>query len=107
MAAQEEAIEESRFSLREVEIVHDFRRNDLWQSGHREKCSLPKRFSESSSTHGLLPPLVQLPVPRGGMPIRQLVHQGHCQKHLTAVGCLKAWQSYTTRCREGPSGGLR
>jgi hypothetical protein len=62
MAAQEEAIEEGRFALRKVEVVDDFRRNELWQGRHREKCSLPKKFPPSSSTRGLLPPLMQLPV---------------------------------------------
>src|SRR5271168_4726412 len=59
MATQEETVEESGFALREVEVVNDFRGNDLWQGRHREKCSLPKRISPSSSTGGLLPPLEQ------------------------------------------------
>src|SRR5580704_4097087 len=63
MTAQEEAVEEGRFALREVEIVDDFRGNELWQSSHREKCSLPKKFPPSSSTQGFLPPLMQLPLP--------------------------------------------
>src|SRR5580698_8087189 len=86
MAAQEEAIEESRFSLRKVEVMYDFRGNDLWQSRHREKCSLPKRFSESSSTHGLLPPLVQLPVPRVKRP-------------STATGTIESLLADTNRRR--------
>src|SRR5580692_9208088 len=56
MATQEQAVEESRFTLGEVKVVDDFRGNDLWQGSHREKCSLPKRFSASSSTRGFLPP---------------------------------------------------
>src|SRR5208282_5908458 len=70
MAAQKEAVEESGFALREVKVVNDFRGNDLWQGSHREKCSLPKKFSPSSSTRGLLPPLEQLPVPKGEAPGR-------------------------------------
>src|SRR5580658_2097167 len=66
---QEEAIEEGRFALWEVEIVDDFRGNELWQGRHREKCSLPKRIPPSSSTRGLLPPLMQLPVFRGRAPL--------------------------------------
>ena len=54
MAAQEEAVEKRRFALRKIEVVDDFRRNDLWQGRHREKGSLPKRFSASSSTVGFL-----------------------------------------------------
>jgi|SRR5271165_2309467 len=65
MAAQEKAIEEGRFTLRKVEVVDDFRRNELWQGRHREKCSLPKKFPPSSSTRGLLLPLMQLPVLKG------------------------------------------
>lgn len=61
MAAQEQTIEKRGFSLGKVEVVHNFRGNDLWQRSHREKGSVPKRFSTSSSTMGFLPPLVQPP----------------------------------------------
>src|SRR5271170_6154656 len=104
MAAQKEAIEEGRFALREVEIVDDFRGNELWQGRHTEKCSLPKRIPASSSTLGLLPPLMQLPVPKGQTPGIATGSTtgptgGGCQWHLTAVGCLKTWHGYTTRRR--------
>jgi hypothetical protein len=38
MAAQEQAVEKGGFTLREVEIMHDFGRNELWHRGHRENA---------------------------------------------------------------------
>src|SRR5882672_12616913 len=38
MAAQKETIEEGRFTLREIEVVNDFRGNDLWQGRHGENA---------------------------------------------------------------------
>jgi hypothetical protein len=55
ITAQEQAVEKSGFTLREVEIVHDFGGNELWHRGHSEECSLPKCVSASSRTAVLLP----------------------------------------------------
>src|SRR5690242_10121679 len=42
MAAQEQAVEKRRLTLRKVEIVHDFGRNELWHRRHRENAVYPK-----------------------------------------------------------------
>ena len=55
MAAQEKAIENCRLPLWKVEVMNDFGGNELWQRGHKEKCSLPKTFLASSRTSVLLP----------------------------------------------------
>ena len=55
MAAQKQAVEKGGFTLREVEVMHDFGRNELWHRGHREKCSLPKSQAASSRTGVFLP----------------------------------------------------
>src|SRR5258708_1356225 len=55
MAAQKQAVKKGGFTLREVEVMHDFGRNELWHRGHREKCSLPKSRAASSRTGVFLP----------------------------------------------------
>src|ERR1700747_1241288 len=54
MAAQEQAVEKRGLALRILEILQRVGRNELWQRGHTEKCSLPKSVSASSRTYVLL-----------------------------------------------------
>src|SRR5260370_4031857 len=42
MAAQEQAVQKGPLALREVEIMHDFGRNELWHRHHGEPCTLLK-----------------------------------------------------------------
>ena len=51
MAAQEQAVEKSRLALRILEILQRIDGDELWQRGHKEKCSLPKSVSASSRTY--------------------------------------------------------
>ena len=50
MAAQKQAVEKRGLALRILEILQRVGGNELWQRGHKEKCSLPKSVSASSRT---------------------------------------------------------
>src|SRR5207245_10471081 len=42
MARAEPAIEKRPLTLRKIEIVQEFRKNELWHRGHRENAVYPK-----------------------------------------------------------------
>src|SRR5438270_4765866 len=50
MTAEKQAVEKRRLALRILEILQRIGGNELWQRGHKEKCSLPKSVSASSRT---------------------------------------------------------
>ena len=88
--AQEQAVEKGRLALREVEIMHDFGRNELWHRRHRENAVYRK---VSPRQVGLLfscrvrgtSPSSRVSVPS---PFAQPVQRRGCQTVLTALGCL-------------------
>src|SRR5690348_13719769 len=89
MAAQKQAVEKRGLALRILKILQRIGGNDLWQRGHREKCSLPKSVSASSRTYVLLTRCSQ-PSRFGGFghgTTRNSRAQYHCPTSLNALRC--------------------
>src|SRR5260370_30292413 len=83
ISTQEQPVEKRGFTLREVEVVNDFGRNELWHRGHGERCSLQKSAPASSGTSVSMSRSVQLPL--RGKPKGVLGHRRH--NAVVAKGC--------------------